>query len=70
MKSGILGHHRMTEFVVILGFLYVYFFPTFLAYILRHVNPRAIFFTNFMIGWTVVGWILVLVWVFDTKKPG
>jgi hypothetical protein len=43
--------------------LVVYFLPTILAYILRFSERGGVFLFNFLIGWTVVGWFLVLNWV-------
>lgn len=52
----------------IAGILYVYFFPSYLAWALRHVDWKGIMFTNLAIGWTILGWFILLVWVFDTTK--
>lgn len=57
-------------YVYLLAILYVYFFPTILAFILRHINPWAVMYVNLSIGWTVIGWFAVLVWAFDRHKEG
>lgn len=57
-------------YVYVLAALYVYFFPTILAIIIRHINPGAIFFTNLAIGWSVLGWFCMFAWVFDRGKEG
>lgn len=54
----------------IVAIVYVYFFPTILAYIINHANPRLIFFTNLLLGWTVLGWFFILVWAIDRTKAG
>jgi hypothetical protein len=38
-----------------------YFFPTLLACLRRHPSVLGIFFLNLLLGWTVVGWIVVVV---------
>ena len=48
---------------VILGLLIVfYLIPTFVAGGRRHRNAGAIFALNFLLGWSVIGWIIALVW--------
>ncbi|MGH9643680.1 MAG: superinfection immunity protein [Terriglobales bacterium] len=41
---------------------FVYFLPAMLAYQWRHRNRGAILVLNFILGWTVLGWIAALVW--------
>lgn len=36
--------------------------PTFIAFIRRHHNRYAILVLNVLLGWTVVGWAVALVW--------
>jgi hypothetical protein len=45
--------------------LYVYFFPSILAYIWGHNYKGALWYVNLAIGWTVIGWFACLVWAFD-----
>lgn len=40
----------------------IYFFPTFVASRRRHNNTVAIGVLNLLLGWTVLGWIIALVW--------
>ena len=39
-----------------------YWFPTLLAFHWRHRNRAAILIVNFFFGWTVVGWVISLIW--------
>ena len=52
--------------VVMLGLviLFVYFIPTMLAAERQHINATAIFLLNLFLGWTFLGWVAALVWVF------
>lgn len=47
-------------YFLILGI--VYLFPTFLASSRKHKNTTAIFLTNLLFGWTVLGWFVCLIW--------
>jgi hypothetical protein len=43
-------------------FLLVYFLPTIVAFYRKHHRAWAIFALNLFLGWTVVGWIIAMVW--------
>lgn len=47
--------------VVILGLLMM-FLPTLIALVRSHHNAFAIFLTNLLLGWTVIGWLIALIW--------
>jgi hypothetical protein len=42
--------------------LAAYFFPTIVAGLRRHHNEGAIFATNLLLGWTMLGWAIALIW--------
>jgi uncharacterized membrane protein YqaE (UPF0057 family) len=46
----------------------VYFLPTIVGHSKR--NAGAIFVLNLLLGWTVIGWIVALIWAFtvDAKE--
>ena len=49
--------------VAILILLVVFhFLPTMIALLRGHHNGFAIFLTNLLLGWTVIGWIVALIW--------
>jgi len=58
---------QMQNFTV-LGLLAViliftlYFLPSLIAFIRQHKNKLAIFLLNLLLGWTVLGWVVSLVW--------
>lgn len=56
-----------TTYLWIFGFLAVYFFPSFMGLAFRHKDWGGIILFNFLIGWTVVGWFLVLNWAVGTS---
>ena len=40
----------------------LYFFPTFVAALREHQKAGAILVLNLFLGWTILGWIVALVW--------
>jgi ABC-type transport system involved in cytochrome c biogenesis permease component len=42
--------------------LLVYFMPTVIALLSKKKNTLAILTLNLLLGWTVLGWIIALVW--------
>ncbi|MCR9128409.1 MAG: superinfection immunity protein [Alphaproteobacteria bacterium] len=40
----------------------VYFLPTVIALARGHHNGFAIFLTNLLLGWTMIGWLIALIW--------
>jgi len=40
----------------------VYFIPTFVALARRQRNILSIFILNLLLGWSIVGWVISLVW--------
>lgn len=42
----------------------LHFLPTLIALLRGHHNGFAIFLTNLLLGWTVIGWIIALIWSF------
>ncbi len=48
------------EFVLITAL--IYFLPTVIALARGHHNGFAIFLTNLLLGWTLIGWVIALIW--------
>jgi hypothetical protein len=40
----------------------LHFLPTLIALLRGHHNGFAIFLTNLLLGWTVIGWLIALIW--------
>ncbi len=51
-----------------LGGLLVYFIPAIVAILLRRKDWPGMFLFNFLLGWTVMGWFLVLNWVIGNSS--
>jgi T4 superinfection immunity protein len=47
----------------------VYFLPGIVATSRHHPNMDTIFVLNLCLGWTILGWILALVWAFTYVGP-
>lgn len=59
MQMQSLGLSEILLVVLIFGF---YFLPTLIAFLRQHKNKLAIFLLNLLLGWTVLGWVVSLVW--------
>jgi hypothetical protein len=49
-------------FVLIGMIILCYFFPTIIAVSRHHRNGSAIFLVNLFFGWSVIGWLIALIW--------
>lgn len=48
--------------------LFIYFLPALNGFERKHASAPAIFVANLFLGWTVLGWILCLVWSFSGNR--
>jgi len=46
----------------------LYFLPTILAVARNKTNVVGILLVNFLLGWSVIGWIVALVWAVSTER--
>lgn len=53
-------------FLVLLG---MYFLPTIIALAKQKPNGIAIAALNFFLGWTLIGWVVSLVWALSADRP-
>ncbi len=59
------GSYTEALVVVVMG---IYFLPTLIAIDREHAQVPALFVLNLLLGGTVIGWVVALVWSF-VKKP-
>ena len=52
----------LVELLVVALIFALYFIPTLIAFLRQHKNKLAIFILNLFLGWTVLGWVVSLVW--------
>jgi hypothetical protein len=50
------------ELLLVVLMFVLYFLPTLIAFLRKHKNKLAIFLLNFLLGWTVLGWVASLIW--------
>ena len=57
-------------FLLLLALGIIYFIPTIRAYRVKHRQKDPIFLINLTLGWSIIGWLVALIWSFsaqDTK---
>lgn len=54
----------------LLVMMLIYFVPTLLALAVKNRQAAAIFALNSLLGWTLLGWVVALIWAYivPTKK--
>jgi hypothetical protein len=55
-------------FVMLVGFGVVYLLPTILAVWFRNTAWQEIFIVNVLLGWTIIGYLLMLLVVIHDKR--
>jgi competence protein ComGC len=50
------------ELLLVVLIFALYFLSTLIAFSRQHKNKLAIFLLNLLLGWTVFGWVVSLVW--------
>jgi hypothetical protein len=71
MLMGAAANGHSLDFGAFVGLLFVfglYFAPALSANLGNHRNRVAIFVFNLFLGWTILGWILALVWSFTNNR--
>jgi hypothetical protein len=66
---GILGVLADHDVFFALIFTVIYFIPSFVTKIRRHHNLLPIFLVNWLLGWTLIGWVITLIWPLLRKEP-
>lgn len=57
----------MLYFLFWLIMLFIYFIPTIVACLRNHTNALAIFILNLFLGYTLIGWVVALIWAVYKK---
>ena len=52
----------LIELLVIVLIITFYFMPTLIAFLRQRKHKLAIFLLNLFLGWTVLGWVVSLIW--------
>jgi hypothetical protein len=57
-------------FIPFFGFGFVlYFLPTIIALVRSKRDTLSIFLLNLFLGWSIIGWIIALVWASKVDAP-
>jgi hypothetical protein len=65
-----MNHLLPALFLPFLGFGFVmYFLPSIIALARNKRDITAIVLLNFFLGWTMIGWIVALIWAVKTDVP-
>ena len=59
----------MEGFLALLVMLVIYFLPAVVANARGHHNAGAIFLLDLLLGWTLLGWIIAMVWAVTVSRP-
>lgn len=65
MTAGFMGFGLL--FVVIFG-LFIYFIPSIIALSKKKSNAVAIIVLNIFLGWSLLGWVIALVWALTADQ--
>jgi hypothetical protein len=57
-----LSYNPLIQFMIFTVILFIYFLPALIALFRNHRNDIPIFLTNLLLGWTVLGWAIALIW--------
>lgn len=52
----------LVDLIFSLILFFIYFLPTIVAFLRHHTNVLAIFVLNLFLGWTLIGWVISLIW--------
>ncbi len=54
--------------LILLILIIPYFIPSFIAFSRKKTNAGAIFALNLFLGWSLIGWVVALVWALSNKE--
>lgn len=70
IDEGFMTHLLPGFFLPFFGFGFVmYFLPSIIALAKSKRDITAIVLLNFILGWTMIGWVVALVWAVKTDVP-
>ena len=50
------------QFIPLIILIFILFLPSCISLKNNHKNKKLIFLANFLTGWTVIGWLILLIW--------
>lgn len=61
--------NEIVGYLMFIGLLFAFFLPTLLGAARHHPYHFVIFAVNLTLGWTLLGWIVALVWSLSSSRP-
>ena len=61
-NTPVSGSEALGALIVLLLCLAFWFLPVIIAANRNHRNTTAIFILDLLLGWTIIGWIIALIW--------
>lgn len=68
MMSGFISTIVGLGFIYVIICLGIYFIPSIIGFARGHKNKWGIFILNLFLGWSILGWIVALLWSFVDPK--
>jgi Superinfection immunity protein len=59
---------EIAERILLIVGAVLYFVPTVLAWWMHVKSARAIFYVNLVFGWTIVGWVVAVMWAMAERN--
>ena len=54
--------------LIVLTVFVIHFIPSVIAFANGHTRRKLILLLNVLMGWTVIGWVVLLVWAINGSK--
>lgn len=54
--------------ILVIFLLWIAFLPLWIARVRKHPHSLAIFLINLLLGWTLLFWLIALIWAFVGKE--
>lgn len=58
------NHYGLIAVAALAALCAIYFLPSIVAKASGHPQTTAIYVLNALLGWTLIGWVIALVWAF------
>ena len=68
-QSGLNAFGRFAAFTFFIAAPALYLLPTYEAWKNRHPNLTAIALVNIFLGWSLLGWVVAVVWAYKKPEP-
>jgi len=56
-------------FILVIAGIVIYLLPTYIAGARHHHQSTPIFLVNLFLGWSLLGWVVALIWSMSAVRP-